>query len=89
MSFCRLLFTTMRGIPKKYVFNGGTLYRAVRGVMRTWYAKMREGGIFSFYVSTSFSRDPAVLAKFKDEGSERTVFILLCAAGVILDEISP
>ena len=88
LSFCRLLFTAMRGIPKKYVFNGGTLYRAERGVMRTWDAKMREGGIFSFYVPTSFSRDPAVVAKFKDEGS-RTVFILRGAAGIILDEISP
>jgi hypothetical protein len=88
LSFCRLLFTAMRGIPKKYVFNAGTLYRAERGVMRTWDAKMREGGIFSFYVPTSFSRDPAVVAKFKDEGP-RTLFILRGAAGIILDEISP
>jgi hypothetical protein len=88
LSFCRLLFTAMRGIPTKYVFTAGTLYRAERGVMRTWDAKMREGGIFSFYVPTSFSRDPAVVAKFKDEGP-RTVFILRGAAGIILDEISP
>jgi hypothetical protein len=88
LSFCRLLFTVMRGIPTKYVFTAGTLYRTERGVIRTWDTKMHEGGIFSFYVPTSFSRDPAVVAKFKDEGP-RTVFILRGAAGIILNEISP
>ncbi|MGB1602882.1 MAG: hypothetical protein ACPIOQ_59675, partial [Promethearchaeia archaeon] len=43
----------------KYIFERGTLYRAERGVMDTWDAKMHApGGIFSFFVPTSFSTKP-------------------------------
>ena len=88
LSFCRLLVTAMQGMPEKYIFKNGTLYRAERGVMPTWDAKMREGGMFSFHVPTSLSRNPAVLVQFKGEGA-RTVIILHGAAGIILNEISP
>ena len=94
LPFARLLFTALHRLPEQYIFKPsegaeGTLYRAERGVMPTWDAKMRgPDATFSFYVLTSFSRDPAVLTNFKGEGT-RTVFIIHGAAGWKLKAFSP
>ena len=54
LPYARLLFSALHALPEKYIFKKGTLYRAERGVMTTWDAKMRApDGIFSFYVPTS------------------------------------
>jgi len=86
LPYARLFFTALHALPQQYVFTG-TLYRAEQGVMTTWDAKMRKGGIFSFYVPTSFSRDPSVVKRFKDTGN-RTVFKIHSASGWILDDFS-
>jgi hypothetical protein len=93
LPFARLFFTALHALPERLIFKpseheGSILYRAERGVMPTWDAKMRPGGIFSFHVPTSFSRDPAVLKRFKDGSGDRTVFIVHGAAGWVLRELS-
>lgn len=85
LPFARLFFTALHALPERLIFKpseqeGGMLYRAERGVMPTWDAKMKLGGIFSFHVPTSFSQNPDVLKRFKDAG-DRTVFIVHGAAG--------
>jgi len=86
LRYARLFFIALHALPDRYVFSG-TLYRAERGVMTTWDAKMRKCGIFSFYVPTSFSRDPSVVRQFKDTGT-RTVFRINLDSGWILDDFS-
>jgi hypothetical protein len=49
---------------------------------------MVPGGNFSFFVPTSFSLNPAVVQRFKDEGA-RTVFIIHDASGWNLAAFSP
>ena len=93
LPFARLFFTALHALPERLIFKpseheGGILYRAERGVMSTWDAKMRPGGIFSFQVPTSFSQNPAVLNRFKDGSGDRTVFIVHGAAGWVLSELS-
>ena len=93
LPFARLFFTALHALPERLIFKpseheGGILYRAERGVMSTWDAKMRPGGIFSFQVPTSFSKNPAVLNRFKDGSGDRTVFIVHGAAGWVLSELS-
>ena len=87
LPYARLFFEALHDLPERYVFSG-TLYRAEKGAMTTWDAKMRKGGIFSFYVPTSFSRDPSVLKQFKGTGT-RTVYKINGASGWILDDFSP
>ena len=88
LGFYRLLISAMQGLPEKYLYKDGTLFRAERGVMTTWDNKMYEGGVFSFYVPTSFSREPGVLRTFKGNTGLRTVFIVSGASGVIMDQFS-
>ena len=89
LPYARLLFSALHALPETYIFERGTLYRAERGVMDTWDAKMRAPeGIFSFYVPTSCSTNPKVLQQFKDEGV-RTVYKLHDASGWILNDFSP
>ena len=67
-----------------------TLYRAENGVMEGWDAKMRPpDGIFSFWVPTSFSTDPAVLRDFKDTDEPRTIFEIVGASGYNMAPFSP
>ena len=87
LPYARLFFTALHALPPQYVFSG-TLYRAERGVMTSWDAKMRKGGIFSFHFPTSFSQDPSVVKRFKGKGT-RTVFRINDASGWILDDFSP
>ena len=89
LPYARLLFSALQALPKKYIFEKGTLYRAEKGVMTTWDAKMHApDGIFSFFAPTSFSRDPAVLQNFKGDTDARTVYVIRGASGWILDALS-
>ena len=82
LPFGRLFFQALHGLPTRFIFENGTLYRGEHGVMTTWDAKMHTpDGIFSFTVPTSFSTSTAVVAAFKGETGPRTVFIISGASG--------
>ena len=82
-----LFFTGLHALPEQYILRDVTLFRAEHGVMEGWDTKMRAGS-FSFFVPTSFSKDPAVVKDFKGVG-DRTVFLVHGASGYMLGAFSP
>jgi len=90
LRYARLFFAGLHALPRtpQYIIVDATLYRGEYGVMTTWETKMVPGGNFSFFVPTSFSLNPAVVQRFKDEGA-RTVFIIHDASGWNLAAFSP
>jgi len=87
LPFGKLFFTGLHALPERFILRDVTLFRAEHGVMEGWDAKMRAG-IFSFFVPTSFSMDPAVVKDFKGVG-DRTVFLVHGASGYMLGAFSP
>ena len=82
LKYGNLFFSGLHAMPAVYLVMDATLYRAENGVMEGWDAKMRPpDGIFSFWVPTSFSTDPAVLRNFKDTDGPRTMFEIVGASG--------
>ena len=89
LKYGHLFFSGLHAMPEVYVVTGATLYRAENGVMEGWDDKMRSpDGIFTFYVPTSFSTDPAVLRNFKGTDGPRTHFEIVGACGYNLAPFS-
>jgi len=88
LSFGRLFFQALHGLPPRFIFENGTLYRGEHGVMSTWDSKMVPDGFFSFFVPTSFSTSTNVVAEFKGATGPRTVFIVHEASGWIMSAFS-